>query len=844
MCWASQARVWGAVLLGVALSLSVSLLLPSGVSASPLGHDDELFRFRTSTGEYAFVVGRGQLLVLDADMALVDPSADLYYRRIYDSHSTAVGDHLLGVGWRDIFDVALSRTGPSPDPSSVTFHQLARQSQRFVRQADGSYLPDATGFGTLTRPTSSTWLIGQSATEHTYGFTANSAVDTEADRDGNQVSYRHDHIVGHEEMQLQSTFGAGASTSFRAPLEQGSFYRLAWVRDRENQMWEYTYTDDALDTVTGPSGRITQYTYDGPAGALGRVGTPTGWTIRSQYVTYAGAARVSSLEATKGTQRLSFTAQYAAPSPTFCSAAAAHMVTVTDQAGRVARFCVDSAWQVISRAGSTRTVWLDDAVRPVVDVGGELRDTAGQALTGDSYELWVDSEDAGSGVVDVQISADGQPVASRSAPCSQGGCAMELAWDFLRENFSVGPHEIGIRVSDAAGNVHEESFTVHLSPDRTPDPADEAPALGSMAFQIATPTDPAGRCRELARALGPLRPSVDSATRTLPFGGYEVTIAYDDGSYGASRCGSDGALIESERVGPIETPSGTYMVRWSRTEPADGDPESYLTHYPMFASPKDPTVAEAWRNAGAAFSRRAMRPTPGVSLAPSRGTRTQLLAGVCDTGMELNYDEHTWWRETFRYSFNTNTFPTEFRTRFLKERVIARFREGVRDWNQGRNNCHYRRLTGFETAVELDENDEHDGGDHNDGYSVIDFAPDITCDDDEPGGVTLGCTTVKRNTSVTFNTRAGVRYQATEADIRFRRNEDWHIRPRTRACQAQIDLRSMATHELGHVVGLDDSTDPGNSTQTMYKFIGRCDFSMRLLGRSDWIGLRNLYPDP
>jgi hypothetical protein len=93
-------------------------------------------------------------------------------------------------------------------------------------------------------------------------------------------------------------------------------------------------------------------------------------------------------------------------------------------------------------------------------------------------------------------------------------------------------------------------------------------------------------------------------------------------------------------------------------------------------------------------------------------------------------------------------------------------------------------------------------------------------------------------------TKVGFKHNPAEADIRLRREENrWRVRRRTRGCQEnpRTDLWSVAAHEIGHVVGLDDFTGSGSIYQTMYDTINQCEFRARQLGRGDYIGLKRLY---
>ncbi|MEU0113512.1 matrixin family metalloprotease [Streptomyces bobili] len=79
-----------------------------------------------------------------------------------------------------------------------------------------------------------------------------------------------------------------------------------------------------------------------------------------------------------------------------------------------------------------------------------------------------------------------------------------------------------------------------------------------------------------------------------------------------------------------------------------------------------------------------------------------------------------------------------------------------------------------------------------------------------------------------------------EADVRFNtRDHTFTDRP-GEACSHTYDLRSVATHEAGHVFGLAHVGE-SHESQTMYTNSFACSTAARTLGRGDVLGLRALY---
>ncbi len=56
-----------------------------------------------------------------------------------------------------------------------------------------------------------------------------------------------------------------------------------------------------------------------------------------------------------------------------------------------------------------------------------------------------------------------------------------------------------------------------------------------------------------------------------------------------------------------------------------------------------------------------------------------------------------------------------------------------------------------------------------------------------------------------------------------------------------FDVENVATHEFGHVAGLDEVSGPRDGCLTMYKFSGLGETQKRTLGLGDKLGLNKLY---
>ena len=79
----------------------------------------------------------------------------------------------------------------------------------------------------------------------------------------------------------------------------------------------------------------------------------------------------------------------------------------------------------------------------------------------------------------------------------------------------------------------------------------------------------------------------------------------------------------------------------------------------------------------------------------------------------------------------------------------------------------------------------------------------------------------------------------TETDIRFAQNENWWANETTSGCKNAFDLGDLATHEIGHMIGLGHADD--YSSQVMEANAYFCNFRNRQLGQGDMTSLATLY---
>ena len=761
-------------------------------------------------------VASGALLVTAVDVR-ADPATD--HAQAVRYYNTLATGGSFGPAWSlDLSDARMVDSCAIGQGGGIIGPNGYRVDGRYGSDyGEGRMILPAGFEGTVTRLKMSfncTYSLSRSNGEW-WSFGANNRLGSVTDASGRRFSVYYD---------TTTTFGnvvayGRSSNALTRFTREGGQPGIRFVTDPSGAEREYRY-DGRLTEFVDPEGRVTRYSYDAN-GYLNTVSFPDGSTVTATHDAAGKVTELSHAPAGEPVQRTTFTYDVGA-------------TTVTAPTGYQVRYVYDAEDRVV------RVEPASDITPPDLDVGGELWRLRAEPLTGDTFDLWADAEDASSGVRAIEIKVDGAPVASASQTCPGGGCDLEKDWTFLRENFAIGQHTVDVVAADVAANVSRESFAVNLSPDRTPAPGDDETAIASIPAPTAH--GPGDGCASLVPHLAPSEP-FDVTHGDQAFGG-ETVLRYRGGHSLVIRCTPQGRLIKAQHIGPVATPDGTRDLVLSQTAPLAARPSEWVSHYATYRSAEDLRRSGDWARWKARALGAVMTPTvPLPRTAPPAASASAALAPTTcvKPAPSPDYQNTTWLGRTWEYRIIVSSFPGALgSTESARNKTLERIRDGIRTWNRGDNDCQYPRFEGFGTAMVKTRGAT--ARNHEDGISAIEFVENLTCPN--TSGIVLGCTSRRQlgGGIPPVHTQAGAKEVPREADVQLRGEPaTFRNRKRERGCSDRYDLWNLASHEIGHVVGLGDLDDPDAAYQTMYQGQDQCTFTKRKLARGDYIGLQRMY---
>ncbi|MEU3597700.1 matrixin family metalloprotease [Streptomyces sp. NPDC006798] len=160
------------------------------------------------------------------------------------------------------------------------------------------------------------------------------------------------------------------------------------------------------------------------------------------------------------------------------------------------------------------------------------------------------------------------------------------------------------------------------------------------------------------------------------------------------------------------------------------------------------------------------------------------------------------------------------------------FADAINNITGGSNNCGIVNLAGPRSSYGGTTSLEADISNHNT-CTARDKKSTWDAGDLIAGAVASACTWTKLQ---------GPSYaDVIEADVRFNTADHNFTNNPSTGCNNKYDVRSVGTHEAGHVFGLDHVTGSTNQNQTMYTNSFPCTTKARTLARGDMNGLRAIY---
>lgn len=134
-----------------------------------------------------------------------------------------------------------------------------------------------------------------------------------------------------------------------------------------------------------------------------------------------------------------------------------------------------------------------DPTAPTLAVSGPLVDSSGGALatpTADANIAATDSAAGDSGIAKVEVAVD-DTVESTTNPSCSPACpaSSDTSYTYSKEGRSLGPHDIRVTVTDAAGNTQLDDFDVDEPTDPSPAQCPNASPTVESPINVVTPVE-------------------------------------------------------------------------------------------------------------------------------------------------------------------------------------------------------------------------------------------------------------------------------------------------------------------------------------------------------------------
>ncbi len=117
---------------------------------------------------------------------------------------------------------------------------------------------------------------------------------------------------------------------------------------------------------------------------------------------------------------------------------------------------------------SSKSLAIDiqrDTTNPTLQVNGTLAAAPEGWVEQKNYSLSASATDTGYGVTSINLRIDGEPVASASQACEDGGCDESFFKFTNMSTYSGGAHPAELIATDGAGNISTKKWTINVDPE-------------------------------------------------------------------------------------------------------------------------------------------------------------------------------------------------------------------------------------------------------------------------------------------------------------------------------------------------------------------------------------------